>query len=65
VAARWVVHHSQMRPDDLGIIYGASKLPQLENSLVDHVKRPRPEELVTAVDNMWLELSPYVPTYGI
>ncbi|KAI9432602.1 aflatoxin B1-aldehyde reductase, partial [Lactarius indigo] len=65
VAVRWLVHHSQMRPDDLGIIYGASKLPQLEESLADHAKGPLPAEVVAAVDNVWLELSPYVPTYGM
>ncbi|KAI9436135.1 aflatoxin B1-aldehyde reductase [Lactarius psammicola] len=65
VAVRWLVHHSQMRQDDLGIIYGASKLPQLEESLTDHAKGPLPAEVVAAVDNVWLELSPYVPTYGM
>ncbi|KAH9060708.1 aflatoxin B1-aldehyde reductase [Lactarius vividus] len=65
VAARWLVHHSQMRPDDHGIIYGASKLPQLEESLANHAKGPLPAEVVAAVDNIWLELSPFVPTYGM
>jgi len=54
-----------MRPDDLGIIYGASKLPRLAESLADHAKGPLPEEVAAAVDNIWLELSPYVPTYGM
>jgi hypothetical protein len=38
VAVRWLVHHSQMRPDDLGIVYGASKLSQLEESLTDQLR---------------------------
>ncbi|KAI0307432.1 aflatoxin B1-aldehyde reductase [Multifurca ochricompacta] len=65
VAARWLVHHSQLRPDDLGIIYGASKLSQLEEALVDHAKGPLPEVVLTAVENAWLELKPYVPLYNM
>lgn len=33
VAVRRLVHHSQMRSYDLDIIYGASKLTQLDESL--------------------------------
>jgi hypothetical protein len=38
VAVRWLVHHSQMRPDDLGIVYGASKLSQLEEALTNQLR---------------------------
>ncbi len=35
VAVRWLMHHSQMRVGDHGIIVGASKIEQLEKSLQD------------------------------
>jgi hypothetical protein len=38
VAVRWLVHHSQMRPDDLVIVYGASKLSQLEEALANQLR---------------------------
>ncbi|KAH9982097.1 aflatoxin B1-aldehyde reductase [Lactifluus volemus] len=65
VAVRWLVHHSQMRPDDLGIVYGASKLSQLEEALTNHAKGPLPEDIVAAVDSAWLELKPYLPLYNM
>ncbi|KAI0271695.1 aflatoxin B1-aldehyde reductase [Gloeopeniophorella convolvens] len=65
VAVRWLVHHSQLRPDDLGIIYGASKLAQLEESLDAHAKGPLPEEVLAAVEQAWLETKPYIPSYSM
>ncbi|KAI0271694.1 aflatoxin B1-aldehyde reductase [Gloeopeniophorella convolvens] len=65
VAIRWLVHHSQLRPDDLGVIYGASKLAQLEEALDAHTKGPLPEEVLAAVEQAWLEIKPYIPSYSM
>ena len=35
VAYRWLQHHSELRPGDLGIVLGASSPQQLENSILD------------------------------
>lgn len=35
VAIRWIMHHSQMRPDDHGVIIGASRVEQVEKGLQD------------------------------
>lgn len=35
VAVRWLMHHSLMRPEDHGVILGASRVEQLEKSLLD------------------------------
>lgn len=36
-----------------------------ENNELCSAKGPLPEEVVNAMNNIWLELSPYVPTYGM
>ncbi|KAK3814668.1 MAG: NADP-dependent oxidoreductase domain-containing protein [Linnemannia elongata] len=49
---RWMRHHSGLTAKD-GIIMGASKVEQLEESLTELDKGPLPEEMVKAFDEAW------------
>lgn len=52
VAVRWLVYHSFLEADD-GIIFGGSKISQLEGNLRDIQKGPLDPELVDDVQKMW------------
>ncbi|KAI0063255.1 aflatoxin B1-aldehyde reductase [Artomyces pyxidatus] len=56
IAVRWLVHHSRLRPSDVGVIYGASRPEQLEKSLDSHAKGPLPEEIVAFLEDAWLRV---------
>ncbi|KAF9546905.1 hypothetical protein EC957_009070 [Mortierella hygrophila] len=49
---RWIRHHSGLTAND-GILIGASKVEQLEESLTELEKGPLPEEMVNAFDEAW------------
>jgi aflatoxin B1 aldehyde reductase len=58
IALRWCVHHSVLR-EELGdrIIFSASSLDHVEQNLVDFEKGPLPEDVVKALDKVWLTYS--------
>ncbi|KAI0062627.1 aflatoxin B1-aldehyde reductase [Artomyces pyxidatus] len=64
IAVRWIVHHSQMRPSDVGAIYGGSKPESIERALTDHAKGPLPQEIVEALEDAWLRVKAKVPSYA-
>ncbi|VDC01119.1 unnamed protein product [Peniophora sp. CBMAI 1063] len=65
-ATRWLVHHSALRTSDHGVLYGASKVEQLETSLANHAKDPLPEDIATALEDLWVnELKGKTPTYAM
>lgn len=52
VAVRWLAYHSFLGADD-GIIFGGSKISQLEGNLRDIKKGPLDPELVDEIQKMW------------
>jgi len=54
---RWLAYHSQLRPAD-GIIFGASKLSQIQQNLAAIQAGPLPEEVVTRMDRLWETVAP-------
>ncbi|KAI1292960.1 hypothetical protein EDD11_008563 [Mortierella claussenii] len=61
-ALRWMVHHSNLDPQD-GIIVGASSLHHLEDNLRDLEKGPLPENVVEALDEAWEHVKVACPSY--
>ncbi|KAF9152002.1 hypothetical protein BGX21_005245 [Mortierella sp. AD011] len=61
-ALRWMVHHSDLGPDD-GIIIGASSMGHLEGNLKDLEKGPLPQEVVNALDEAWEHVKVACPSY--
>ncbi|RFU72903.1 aflatoxin b1 aldehyde reductase member 2 [Trichoderma arundinaceum] len=58
VALRWLVHHSDLKfakdGGNDGIIFGVSKIEQLDQNILDLQKDPLPEEVVKALDAAWV-----------
>ncbi|EGR45392.1 uncharacterized protein TRIREDRAFT_111058 [Trichoderma reesei QM6a] len=58
VAIRWLVHHSALKfaqdGGNDGVIFGISKLSQLDQNIVDLQKGPLPEDVVKALDAAWV-----------
>ncbi|KAI0044877.1 aflatoxin B1-aldehyde reductase [Auriscalpium vulgare] len=64
MAIRWIVHHSQLRESDVGVIYGGNTLEHFETALENHVKGPLPEEIVQALEEAWVKVKAHVPIYA-
>lgn len=60
VAVRWLVYHSFLGADD-GIIFGGSKISQLEGNLGDIKKGPLDPDLVDQIQKMWKTVRPEAP----
>ena len=60
VAVRWLVYHSFLGADD-GIIFGGSKISQLEENLGDIKKGPLDPDLVDQIQKMWKTVRPEAP----
>ncbi|KAI0196405.1 putative aldo/keto reductase [Astrocystis sublimbata] len=56
VALRWLAFHSKLRPGD-AIIFGASKMAQVEQNLAAVKKGALPGDIVTELDRIWEELA--------
>ncbi|KAL7800057.1 NADP-dependent oxidoreductase domain-containing protein [Trichoderma ceciliae] len=58
VALRWIVHHSVLKfakdGGNDGVIFGVSKIEQLDQNILDLQKGPLPEEVVKAIDGAWI-----------
>ncbi|KAI0826486.1 Aldo/keto reductase [Trametes gibbosa] len=64
VALRWVSHHSLMRREHGdAVLIGASSVQHIEQNLKDLEKGPLPEDVVKALDDAWLAVSPYSSSY--
>ena len=61
-ALRWMVHHSDLGPND-AIIIGASSLHHLEDNLKDLEKGPLPQEVLEAFDAAWEHVKVTCPSY--
>lgn len=60
VAVRWLAYHSSLGADD-GIIFGGSKISQLERNLDDIKKGPLNPELVEEIEKMWKTVQSEAP----
>lgn len=56
VAICWLAFHSQLVPDD-AIIFGASKIAQIKQTVAAVAQGPLPEDVVAALDDMWKALN--------
>ncbi|KAI0790935.1 aflatoxin B1-aldehyde reductase [Abortiporus biennis] len=65
VAQRWLLHHSKITPEDHGVIIGASRVEQLEKSLVDCEKGPLPQEVVDACEETWTKVKGHSKGYWL
>ncbi|UKZ82414.1 hypothetical protein TrVFT333_010202 [Trichoderma virens FT-333] len=58
VALRWIVHHSALKfakdGGNDGVIFGVSKITQLDQNILDLQKGPLPEDVVKALDAAWI-----------
>lgn len=53
IAYRWLQHHSALRPDDHGLVVGASSIAQLESTIAECEKGLLPDDVVRACEEMW------------
>jgi aflatoxin B1 aldehyde reductase len=54
-SVRWLAYHSKLGAED-GIIFGASKLSQLDESVGDVAKGPLPQGVLDAIEALWLNV---------
>ena len=52
VAVRWIAHHSALRGED-GIIFGASKVEQIRETVAMIEKGPLPGEVLRTAEDLW------------
>ncbi|KAH9821209.1 NADP-dependent oxidoreductase domain-containing protein [Melampsora americana] len=62
VAARWLQHHSALKPQD-GIIFGASSVDQIEMNCTESEGGPLPDNILAAVDLAWETVKAECPLY--
>lgn len=53
VALRWIAHHSALGPQD-GIILGASKVEQIQETVTTISKGPLHAEVLETVEDLWI-----------
>ncbi|TFY55976.1 hypothetical protein EVG20_g9115 [Dentipellis fragilis] len=64
VALRWVSHHSLMKREfGDSVLIGASSVEHIKQNLVDLEKGPLPDEVVSVLDEAWIQVQPYSSTY--
>ncbi|KAI1124074.1 aldo/keto reductase [Nemania abortiva] len=64
MALRWLVHHSELKPElSDAIILGAGSVANLESNLTDLEKGPLPTDAVKALDDAWLVCKAHAPKY--
>ncbi|KAF8944530.1 hypothetical protein BGZ47_004124 [Haplosporangium gracile] len=61
---RWMRHHFGLTAKD-GILIGASKVEQLEETLTELDKSPLPKEMIKAFDEAWEHVQPIARSYFI
>lgn len=65
IALRWLQHHSILTPEDAGVILGASRPEQLEESIKDSEGEPLPEDIVNALDEAWKKVKGGAQHYAL
>ncbi len=65
VALRWMVHHSKLdlKDGNDGIIIGTTSLKHLASNLDDLEKGPLPDDVVEAIDRVWVIAKPDAANY--
>ncbi|KAF7338937.1 Aflatoxin B1-aldehyde reductase [Mycena venus] len=62
-SVRWLQHHSALRPTDLGIIFGGSKVSHIEATLQYCTEGPLPEAVVKAYEECYKKVKGGLPNY--
>jgi aflatoxin B1 aldehyde reductase len=57
---RWLAYHSKLGADD-GIILGASKAEQIDDSAAEIAKGPLSEEIVSQFEELWESVEDVAP----
>ncbi|KAA1472011.1 Aldo/keto reductase [Dentipellis sp. KUC8613] len=64
VALRWISHHSLMKREfGDSVLIGASSVEHIEQNLIDLEKGPLPDEVLSVLDEAWIEVQPYASKY--
>ncbi|KAA1474652.1 Aldo/keto reductase [Dentipellis sp. KUC8613] len=64
VALRWISHHSLMKREfGDSVLIGASSVEHIKQNLVDLEKGPLPDEVLSVLDEAWIQVQPYSTTY--
>ncbi|KAJ7446141.1 aflatoxin B1-aldehyde reductase [Mycena latifolia] len=63
-AVRWLQHHSAMRPDDLGIVFGGSRAAHVEGTLGYCIEGPLPPVAVSAFEICYAKVRGDLPYYA-
>ncbi|KAJ6568873.1 aflatoxin B1-aldehyde reductase [Mycena capillaripes] len=64
-SVRWLQHHSALRPTDLGIIFGGSKVSHIEATLEYCTEGPLPEVIVKAYEDCYDKIKGGLPNFNI
>ncbi|KAI9827943.1 MAG: hypothetical protein M1826_006139 [Phylliscum demangeonii] len=65
-ALRWVIYHSQLRPElGDGVVIGVSSLTQLVENIDIAEAGPLPDHLVKAIDDVWPVVRDEAPSYHV
>ncbi|KAJ6582358.1 aflatoxin B1-aldehyde reductase [Mycena capillaripes] len=62
-SVRWLQHHSALRPTDLGIIFGGSKVSHIEATLKYCTEGPLPKKVVKAYEECYAKVKGGLPNY--
>ncbi|KAJ7362889.1 aflatoxin B1-aldehyde reductase [Mycena albidolilacea] len=62
-SVRWLQHHSALRPTDLGIIFGGSKVSHIEATLQYCTEGPLPETVVQAYEECYAKVKGGLPNF--
>ncbi|TFY65364.1 hypothetical protein EVG20_g5625 [Dentipellis fragilis] len=64
VALRWISHHSLLKREfGDSVLIGASSVEHIKQNLVDLEKGPLPDEVVSVLDEAWIQVQPYSSAY--
>ncbi|KAJ6505810.1 aflatoxin B1-aldehyde reductase [Mycena vitilis] len=64
-SVRWLQHHSALRPTDLGIVFGGSKVSHVEASLRYCTEGPLPESVIEAFEECYTKVKGGLPNFAI
>ncbi|KAJ6562100.1 aflatoxin B1-aldehyde reductase [Mycena capillaripes] len=62
-SVRWLQHHNALRPTDLGIIFGGSKVSHIEATVQYCTEGPLPEKVVKAYEECYAKVKGGLPNY--
>lgn len=65
VALRWLQWHSALQPGDCGVVVAASRVEQLQTTLVDSEKGPLPDAVVEACESAWQKTRSAITQYWL